>query len=96
MLSNVTHSNSYFECNNKRGCIDKLYIELGFILNKKGYHRKSVYLLKLTSLSQTVKLNYVPGLKILFYHGSKIPFMILPPVTFRIKVELINPFVIKH
>ena len=30
MLSNVTHSNSYFECNKKRGCIDQLYIELGF------------------------------------------------------------------
>ena len=29
MLSNVTHSNSYFECNKKRGCIDQLYIELG-------------------------------------------------------------------
>ena len=32
----------------------------------------------------------------MFYQGSKIPLMILPPVTFRIKVELINPFVIKH
>ena len=30
MLSNVTHSNSYFECNKKRGCIDQLYIELGY------------------------------------------------------------------
>ena len=34
MLSNVTHSNSYFECNKKRGCIDQLYIELGFLQKK--------------------------------------------------------------
>ena len=30
MLSNVTHSNFYFECNTERGSIDQLYIELGF------------------------------------------------------------------
>ena len=30
MLSNVTHSNFYFECNKERGPIDQLYIELGF------------------------------------------------------------------
>ena len=35
MLSNVTHSNSYFECNKKRGCIDQLYIELGLSENWK-------------------------------------------------------------
>ena len=29
MLSNVTHSNFYFECNKERGSIDQLYIELG-------------------------------------------------------------------
>ena len=29
MLSNVTHSNFYFECNKERGPIDQLYIELG-------------------------------------------------------------------
>ena len=29
MLSNVTHSNFYFECNTERGFIDQLYIELG-------------------------------------------------------------------
>ena len=29
MLSNVPHSNFYFECNTERGCIDQLYIELG-------------------------------------------------------------------
>ena len=29
MLSNVTHSNFYFECNIERGSIDQLYIELG-------------------------------------------------------------------
>ena len=29
MLSNVTHSNLYFECNTERGSIDQLYIELG-------------------------------------------------------------------
>ena len=29
MLSNVTHSNFYFECNTERGSIDQLYIELG-------------------------------------------------------------------
>ena len=28
MLSNVTHSNFYFECNKERGSIDQLYIEL--------------------------------------------------------------------
>ena len=39
MLSNVTHSNFYFECNTERGSIDQLYIELGklyfreFLLN---------------------------------------------------------------
>ena len=31
MLSNVTHSNFYFECNKERGPIDQLYIELGLI-----------------------------------------------------------------
>ena len=31
MLSNVTHSNFYFECNKERGPIDQLYIELGAI-----------------------------------------------------------------
>ena len=36
MLSNVTHSNSYFECNKKRGCIDQLYIELGLKQNIPG------------------------------------------------------------
>ena len=30
MLSNVTHSNFYFECNTERGSIDQLYIELGY------------------------------------------------------------------
>ena len=29
MLSNVTHSNFYFECNTESGFIDQLYIELG-------------------------------------------------------------------
>ena len=29
MLSNVTHSHFYFECNKERGPIDQLYIELG-------------------------------------------------------------------
>ena len=29
MLSNVTHSHFYFECNKERGHIDQLYIELG-------------------------------------------------------------------
>ena len=29
MLSNLTHSNLYFECNTERGSIDQLYIELG-------------------------------------------------------------------
>ena len=28
MLSNVTHSNFYFECNTERGFIDQLYIDL--------------------------------------------------------------------
>ena len=32
MLSNVTHSHFYFECNKERGPIDQLYIELGFEL----------------------------------------------------------------
>ena len=31
MLSNVTHSNFYFECNTERGSLDQLYIELGLI-----------------------------------------------------------------
>ena len=31
MLSNVTHSNFYFECNTERGSIDQLYIELGAV-----------------------------------------------------------------
>ena len=34
MLSNVTHSNFYFECNKERGPIDQLYIELGEIVWK--------------------------------------------------------------
>ena len=34
MLSNVTHSNLYFECNTERGPIDQLYIELGYLLKK--------------------------------------------------------------
>ena len=29
MLSNVTHSHFYCECNKERGPIDQLYIELG-------------------------------------------------------------------
>ena len=29
MLSNVTHSHFYFECNKERSTIDQLYIELG-------------------------------------------------------------------
>ena len=29
MLSNVTHSHFYFECNKERGPKDQLYIELG-------------------------------------------------------------------
>ena len=29
MISNVTHSNFYFECNKERSPIDQLYIELG-------------------------------------------------------------------
>ena len=32
MLSNVTHSHFYCECNKERGPIDQLYIELGYIL----------------------------------------------------------------
>ena len=35
MLSNVTHSNFYFECNTERGSIYQLYIELGSHLNEK-------------------------------------------------------------
>ena len=31
MLSNVTHSNFNFECNQERGSIDQLYIELGLL-----------------------------------------------------------------
>ena len=34
MLSNVTHSNVYFECNIERGSIDQLYIELGLNVSK--------------------------------------------------------------
>ena len=30
MLSNVTNSSFYFECNKERGPIDHLYIELGY------------------------------------------------------------------
>ena len=41
MLSNVTHSHFYFECNKERGPIDQLYIELGlrqiFAKAKKYY-----------------------------------------------------------
>ena len=32
MLSNVTQSKFYFECNTERGSIDQLYIELGLKL----------------------------------------------------------------
>ena len=35
MLSNVTHSHFYFECNKERGPIDQLYIELGYYLIMK-------------------------------------------------------------
>ena len=38
MLSNVTHSHFYFECNKERGPIDQLYIELG--KNKKSFGLK--------------------------------------------------------
>ena len=34
MLSKVTHSNFYFECNTERGSIDQLYIELGLNVSK--------------------------------------------------------------
>ena len=36
MLSNVTHSNFYFEYNTERGSIDQLYIELGIIQMMKN------------------------------------------------------------
>ena len=35
MLSNVPHSNFYFESNTERGCIDQLYIELGQYSNER-------------------------------------------------------------
>ena len=40
MLSNVTHSHFYFECNKERDPIDQLYIELGICTAKK-YELKS-------------------------------------------------------
>ena len=35
MLSNVTHSHFYCECNKERGPIDQLYIELGKLDKQK-------------------------------------------------------------
>ena len=54
MLSNVPHSNFYFECNTERGCIDQLYIELGkypvFCINSVAYVLKKWKILNLSLL----------------------------------------------
>ena len=55
MLSNVTHSHFYCECNKERGPIDQLYIELGTI-QAKGPYYMYYYCTDFSLLSSTSRL----------------------------------------
>ena len=67
MLSNVTHSHFYFECNKERGPIDQLYIELGL---DDTFFGKGTFLISRSTVENihTVKLQAVDRPTIQFWN----------------------------